>query len=104
MMMMGATLAARGQNGDVPAVADATAAVAAAGVVAASIADAAIAAAADVVAASPRTRTLGGVCFGGCLSMTDPPSGYERCAFLERENNITTLCRFIIFLSILNLF
>ncbi len=99
MKMMGATSAARGQNGDVPAAADAAAAVAAAGVVAASVDDAAIVAAAAVVAAGPRTRTLGGACIGGCLSMTDPPSGDERCAFLERENNITTLCRFCFFLK-----
>jgi hypothetical protein len=99
MMTMGATLAARGQNGDVPAAADAAAAVAAAGDVAASIDDAAIVAAAAVVAAGPRMRTLGGAYVGGCLSMTDPPSGYERCTFLEREYNITTLCCFVFFLS-----
>jgi hypothetical protein len=64
MITMGATLAARGQNGDVPA--DAAAAVAAAGVVAASIDDAAIVAAAAVVAASPRTRMLG-VCALGAV-------------------------------------
>jgi hypothetical protein len=87
MMTMGATSAVRGQNGDVPAAADAAAAVAAAGVVAASIYDAAIVADAAVVAAGPRTRTLGGACVGGCLSMSDPPSGNERCAFLERTTS-----------------
>ncbi len=99
MMTMGATLAVRGQNGDVPAAADDAAAAAAAGVVAVSVDDAAIVAAAAVVAAGPRTRTLGGACVGGCLLMTDPPSGYERCTFLERVNNITTLCRFVFFLK-----
>ncbi len=98
MMTIGATSATRGQNGDVPAAADAAAAVAAAGIVPASVDDAAIVAAAAVVAAGPRTRTLGGACIGGCSLMTDPPSGYERCAFLERENNITTLCCFVFFL------
>jgi hypothetical protein len=58
-----------------PGAADAAAAVAAAGVVAASVNDAAIVAAAAVMAAGPRTRMLGGLCIGGCLSMTDPPSG-----------------------------
>ncbi len=98
-MMMGATSSARGQNGDIPAVADAAAAIAAAGVVAAFVDDAAIVAAAAVVAADTRMRMLRGVCVGGCLLMTDPPSGYERCAFLERENNITTLCCFVFSLS-----
>jgi hypothetical protein len=99
LMTMGATLAVRGQHGDVPAAADAAAAFAAAGVVAASVDDAAIVAAAAVVVAGPGTRTLGGACIGGCSLMTDPPSGYERCAFLERKNNITTLCHFVFFLS-----
>jgi hypothetical protein len=90
---------ARGQNGDVLVAADAAAAVAAAGVVAASVDDAATVAAAAVMAAGPRTRTLGRACIGGCLLMTDPPSGYERCAYLERKNNITTLCPFVFFLS-----
>ncbi len=98
MMTMGAISAVCGQNGDVSVVSDAAAAVAAAGVVAASVDDAAIVAAAAVVAAGPRMRTLGGACVEGCLSMFDPPSGNERCAFLERENNITTLCRFVLFL------
>jgi hypothetical protein len=80
-------------------VADAAAAVAAAGIVAAFVDDADIVAAAAVVAAGPRMRTLGGTCMGGCLSMTDPPSGNERCMFLERENNITTLCCFVFFLG-----
>jgi hypothetical protein len=64
MMTMGATLAARGKNGDVSVAADAAAAVAAAGVVAASIDDAAIVAAAAVLAAGPETRTLGGRALG----------------------------------------
>ncbi len=64
MMTMGATSATRGKNGDVPAAADAAAAIAAAGVVAASVDDAAIVAAAAVMAAGPRMRTLGGRALG----------------------------------------
>jgi hypothetical protein len=72
-MTMGAASAARGQNGDVLAAADAAASIAAAGVVAASV---------------------------ECLMLHHqahaPP--HERCAFLESENNIT-MCRFGFFLS-----
>ncbi len=98
MMTMGATLAACLQNGDVLAAADTAAAVAAAGVVAASVDDAAIVASAAVVAAGPRTRMLGGACIGGYSSMTDPPSGYERCdAHFMRERTTSPLCVVLFF-------
>ncbi len=103
MMTMGAALAVRGQNGDVLGGVDAAAAVAAAGVVAAFVDDAAIVAAAAVVVAGPRTRTLGRACIGGSSSMMLHHQAHapldERCTFLERENNITTLCHFVFFLS-----